>query len=289
MIVCFIGHRTVNNAEQVKIKLIDAISSLIADGANTFLFGSRSEFDSLCWEAVTSLKEKYPHIKRVCYTAPHEVAFTSKEEREQCEQFFSQMVKHEVHYADYEEAVNSQKAIKANKNAYIMRNQENLYELREFPNIHVDQHRSLCIEPNIQVVVSVLLIPARLPIGKIHTHSAVEILLRFRDADALERKIEMRLNKVVCKTQPIRIDTTAVTGTVPNLAKSHIVVSRNAMDRHSLDPVKTALYFPYNFRLHRTVTLSIKRRFSCDMRHKTGFARSRRRENYSYHWLTLKP
>ena len=93
----------------------------------------------------------------------------------------------------------------------------------------------------------------------------------------------MRLNKVVCKTQPIRIDTTAVTGTVPNLAKSHIVVSRNAMDRHSLDPIKTALYFPYNFRLHRTVALSIERRFSCDMRHKTGFTRSRRRENYSYH------
>ena len=124
MIVCFIGHRTVNNAEQVKIKLIDAISSLIAEGADTFLFGSRSEFDSLCWEAVTALKEKYPHIKRVCYTAPHEVVFTSKEEREQCEQFFSQMIKHEVHYTDYEEAINSQKAIKANKNAYIMRNQE---------------------------------------------------------------------------------------------------------------------------------------------------------------------
>ena len=52
MIICFIGHRTVNDAEQVKIKLIDAISSLIADGADTFLFGSRSEFDALCWEAV---------------------------------------------------------------------------------------------------------------------------------------------------------------------------------------------------------------------------------------------
>lgn len=124
MIVCFIGHRAVDNAEQVKTKLFDLLSTLISNGADTFLFGSRSEFDSLCWEAVTILKEKYPQIKRVCYTAPHEVAFTSKAEREQCEQFFSQMVKHEVHYADYEEAVNSQKAIKANKNAYIMRNQE---------------------------------------------------------------------------------------------------------------------------------------------------------------------
>lgn len=124
MIVCFIGHRTVNDAEQVKLKLIDAISSLIADGADTFLFGSRSDFDFLCWETVTALTEKYPYIKRVCFNAPHEAAFTSKEEREQCEQFFSQITKREVRYADYEESVNSQKALKANKNAYIMRNQE---------------------------------------------------------------------------------------------------------------------------------------------------------------------
>lgn len=124
MIVCFIGHRTVNDAEQVKTELFGALSSLISDGADTFLFGSRSEFDFLCWEIVTALKEKYPQIKRVSYNAPHEAAFISKEERESCERLISQAVKHEVHYADYEEAVDSQKAITANKNAYIMRNQE---------------------------------------------------------------------------------------------------------------------------------------------------------------------
>lgn len=31
----------------------------------TFLFGSKSEFDRLCLRLVTQLKEKYPHIKRV--------------------------------------------------------------------------------------------------------------------------------------------------------------------------------------------------------------------------------
>lgn len=124
MIVCFIGHRSVNGAEQVTSKLIDVVSSLIAKGADTFLFGSRSEFDYLCWETVTALKEKYQNIKRICYNEPREVSFTSKEERENCERIFSQIVKHEVHYADYEESVNSQKALKANKNAYIMRNQE---------------------------------------------------------------------------------------------------------------------------------------------------------------------
>lgn len=124
MNICFIGHRTVNNPEQVKSKLLDVLSARIAEGANTFIFGSRSEFDFLCWEVITALKEKYPEIKRISYNAPHEAAFTSKEEREQYERFFSQAMKREVHYADYEETVDSQKAIKANKNTYIMRNQE---------------------------------------------------------------------------------------------------------------------------------------------------------------------
>ena len=123
MKVCFIGHRTVADTEKVKTKLINIILTLIENGADTFLFGSRSDFNSLCWEVVTELKEKYPNIKRVCYNAPHETAFTSKEERENCERLFSQMTKQKVHFTDYEQTVNPQKELKANKNAYIMRNQ----------------------------------------------------------------------------------------------------------------------------------------------------------------------
>ena len=124
MKVCFIGHRKITNAEQIKDKLNNSILLLISNGADTFLFGSRSDFNTLCWEVVTKLQEQFPHIKRISYNAPHEAAFTSKEEREDFEKFFSQMVKHEVHYADYEEAVRSEKSLNANKNAYIMRNQE---------------------------------------------------------------------------------------------------------------------------------------------------------------------
>lgn len=124
MIVCFIGHRTVAETIKVKNRLIDVVLTLIEKGADTFLFGSRSDFDSLCWEAVTELKEKYPNIKRVCYNAPHETAFISKEERESSERLFSQITKREVHFADYEQSVNSQKALNANRKAYIMRNQE---------------------------------------------------------------------------------------------------------------------------------------------------------------------
>lgn len=90
MNVCFIGHRTVADAKQVKSKLQDTISMLIEKEADTFLFGSRSDFDVLCWEVVTEIKEQNSHIKRISYKAPHETAFTSKEERESYEQFFSQ-------------------------------------------------------------------------------------------------------------------------------------------------------------------------------------------------------
>lgn len=124
MRVCFIGHRKVVDSKQIKGKLYDTISTLIANGADTFIFGSRSDFDTLCWEVVTELQKQFPHLKRISYNAPHEASFTSKEERESCEQFFSRIAKGEVHYADYEEAVSSTKSINANKNAYIMRNQE---------------------------------------------------------------------------------------------------------------------------------------------------------------------
>lgn len=124
MTACFIGHRTVADVEQVCTKLYGALSALIAEGADTFLFGSRSDFDFLCWKTVTDMKEKYPHLKRVCFNAPHERAFTSKAERQRYEQFLSQRVNYEVHCADYEKSVDSQKALKANKNVYIMRNQE---------------------------------------------------------------------------------------------------------------------------------------------------------------------
>ncbi len=124
MKVCFIGHRTVTNAEQIKTKLHKTILTLIEKGADTFLFGSKSDFDFLCYKVVTEIREQFPKIKRICYNTAHEVAFTSKEERQQCEQFFSEMLKHEVYFTDYEETVVSQKSLKANKNAYIMRNRE---------------------------------------------------------------------------------------------------------------------------------------------------------------------
>lgn len=63
---CFFGHRTINETEELKTDLYDAIERLIVEEkVDTFLFGSKSRFDDLCLELVTKLKEKHPHIKRV--------------------------------------------------------------------------------------------------------------------------------------------------------------------------------------------------------------------------------
>ena len=123
MVVCFIGHRMVPDVEQLNMRLTDTVSRLVAEGADTFLFGSRSQFDSLCWQVVTGLQSQYSYVKRISYDVPHKYAFTSKDERQRYEQLYSKFIGKEVHFQDYESAVYSQKSLNATKDTYIMRNQ----------------------------------------------------------------------------------------------------------------------------------------------------------------------
>ena len=69
---CFFGHRTINETEELKLKLCKIIESLIVDeNVDTFLFGSKSRFNSLCHETVSYMKKKYTHIKRVYVRAEY--------------------------------------------------------------------------------------------------------------------------------------------------------------------------------------------------------------------------
>ena len=69
---CFFGHRKINETEDLKSKLIEIIEKLIVgENVDTFLFGGKSQFNSLCLELVTEIKEKYPHIKRIYVRAEY--------------------------------------------------------------------------------------------------------------------------------------------------------------------------------------------------------------------------
>lgn len=63
---CFLGHREIFETEGLRAQLYQVIEKLITEEKiDTFMFGSKSRFNSLCYELVTEMKGKYPYIKRV--------------------------------------------------------------------------------------------------------------------------------------------------------------------------------------------------------------------------------
>lgn len=107
---CFIGHRKINETKEMKENLKKIIEKLIiVKGVNTFLFGSRSQFDDICLETVSELKEKYPHIKRIYVRAEYHYI------NEQYEKFLSKF---------YEGTYFPEHIIKAGKGVYVERNYE---------------------------------------------------------------------------------------------------------------------------------------------------------------------
>ena len=73
MTVAFIGHRKIDKAKEFIQKLKEVVNALIdVEGADTFLFGSRSVFNELSLDVVSKLKEYYPLIKRVYVRAEYE-------------------------------------------------------------------------------------------------------------------------------------------------------------------------------------------------------------------------
>jgi len=65
-VCCFFGHRKIADTQQLRERLYKIIEDLIiCNRVSIFLFGSKSEFDRLCREAVGKLKEKYPHLHRI--------------------------------------------------------------------------------------------------------------------------------------------------------------------------------------------------------------------------------
>ena len=77
---CFLGHRRINETEELKAKLFEIITKLIVESqVDTFLFGSKSRFNSLCIEVVTEIKKKHPHINRIYVRA--EYPYMNSQER----------------------------------------------------------------------------------------------------------------------------------------------------------------------------------------------------------------
>lgn len=73
MKIAFLGHRKIENHEKIRSITTAVIAKLIDQGADTFLFGSRSEFDSLCYEIVSDFKRSNPRLQRIYVRAEYEI------------------------------------------------------------------------------------------------------------------------------------------------------------------------------------------------------------------------
>ena len=107
---CFLGHRKIIITDNLINHLKDIVEKLIIKNkVNTFLFGSKSEFNDLCYSVVTKLKQRYPHIKRVYVRAE-----------------FPQIDENYKAYLleSYEDTYFSHNAIGAGKAVYIERNRD---------------------------------------------------------------------------------------------------------------------------------------------------------------------
>ncbi len=110
MTCTFFGHRAIENSEKIKTKLLHIIEELVTkQGVDTFLFGSKSQFNTLCYEATGDIKKKYPNIKRIYVRAEYPLIDES---------YKAYILK------DYEDTYYPKSIINAGKASYVKRNCE---------------------------------------------------------------------------------------------------------------------------------------------------------------------
>lgn len=119
---CFIGHRQIAEVVNVRQKVFAVVENLVKSGVLTFLFGSRSEFDSVCYGVVTELKENYPDIIRIAYDTKSESSVLENN-RIELEKVYSKFLNHDICLRGYEQIVKSKVVWKSGKASYIERNQ----------------------------------------------------------------------------------------------------------------------------------------------------------------------
>ena len=107
---CFLGHRKIEKTDALISSLRTVIETLITqEGVDSFLFGSKSQFNTLSHEITSELKKTYPKIKRI-YVRSH-----FAEIREDYRNFLLQ---------SFEETYFPEKILNAGKLSYVERNFE---------------------------------------------------------------------------------------------------------------------------------------------------------------------
>ena len=124
---CFLGHRHIVETDELKEEICSIIEDLIINShVNTFLFGSKSRFNSLCHELVSKAKEQHPYIKRI---------YVRAEFPEISDSYRDYLLE------SYEDTYYPAKLLNAGKAVYIKRN----YEMIDHSTICVIYYQKDCL------------------------------------------------------------------------------------------------------------------------------------------------
>lgn len=119
--VCVIGHRKVVHKEQVKEEFLENIK-IIKNHCNKLdcLFGSKSEFNDLCYDVIDNLKKEQIGIRSVFYRCKHETAWLYGQDV--VDHNLVSFINNESTFDRYDEIILSEHLLKTTKNSYIQRN-----------------------------------------------------------------------------------------------------------------------------------------------------------------------
>lgn len=118
----FFGHRDTPQTDELKAKVRETVERLIVEeDVDTFLFGSRSNFDELCHIVVTELKEKYPYIRRIAYLCKHEAGCLVGAGMK-LKQQIKKLTGRDVYVREFEDVKKSDRVNSAGRACYVERN-----------------------------------------------------------------------------------------------------------------------------------------------------------------------
>ena len=137
----FFGHRDTPQTEELKQKVRETVERLIVEErVDTFLFGSRSNFDELCYIVVTELKEKYPHIQRIAYLCKHESGCLAGEGKDE-QRIIKELTGRDVYVREFEDIKKSDRVNSAGRAAYVERNYWMIND-SDFVVVHLEEGRN---------------------------------------------------------------------------------------------------------------------------------------------------
>lgn len=120
---CFIGHRKIEITDELIFSIRHILEMLIEEeGVRTFAFGSRSQFNDLCYNIVTDLQKDFQGLEKVCFTSRSEVCCLEGD-KEKWERFYLWAFKQQVDVQTFDRKIEYKNKFDAGKADYVERNQ----------------------------------------------------------------------------------------------------------------------------------------------------------------------